>query len=81
MTPAEKKTVAELMPHLSRSQVLADAMLHCAHQNGWTDGELVVAVPMAIAVVTPIEHLDMIMTLMQSMCDGRKVGEGLAGYS
>ena len=81
MTPAEKKTVAELIPHLSRSQILANAMLYCAHQNGWTDAELVVAVPMAIAVITPIENLDTIMSLMHSMCDGRKVGEGVAGVA
>lgn len=78
MTPEAEKIVADLMPHMERSQTLANAMLACAHQNGWTDAELVVAVPMATAIITPIEQLDLIKTLMQQMCDGRKVGAGVA---
>lgn len=75
MTPEQKKAVDEILPHAKRSQAVANALLKCASDNGWTDAELIIAVPMAVAIITPIEHLDMIKNLMQQMCDGRIVGK------
>lgn len=71
---ADEATITE---HARRSHVLAQAMVDCAAQHGWTAGELVAAIPMATAVVTPVNLLDQVCDLMQIMCNGRKAGAGV----
>lgn len=60
-----------------RAQTLAQSMKLCAEQNDWSDADLVAAIPMAVAVITPIHLLDQVNDLMRQMLDGRKVGEGI----